>query len=276
MVIQVVCAVRLGFGNKSMNLQSRYDFGHALVQEAGALALAYFQKLDELTIKSKGPQDVVSEADVNVEHLIKAKLKATFPDDGFLGEETGRDALSNTDCLWVVDPIDGTQPFVSGMSSWCVSIALVYKGAVAMGFVYAPARQELFVGFAGKASLNSKPIQVRDVSSVKNGITAIGYSPRSAPDIFLPFFGAIIKAGGTFAREGSGALALCYVACGRLIGYAELHINSWDCLGALAVVYAAGGISNDYLKGESLWNGNSLIAGHPHLFPQLQALTGIQ
>jgi myo-inositol-1(or 4)-monophosphatase len=259
-----------------MNLQTRYDFGLALVQEAGALALSYFQRLGELTIKSKGPQDVVSEADVNVEHLIKDKLKIAFPDDGFMGEETGRDALGNSDCIWVVDPIDGTQPFVSGMSSWCVSIALVVKGEVAMGFVFAPARQELFAGFNGQATLNGKPIHVRDVNSVKNGITAIGYSPRVLPEKFLPFFGDIIKAGATFAREGSGALALCYVACGRLIGYAELHINSWDCLGALAVIYGAGGISSDYLKDDGLWQGNALIAGHPHLLPQLRALTGIQ
>lgn len=259
-----------------MDLQKRYDFGLALVQEAGALALSYFEKLDQLTIKSKGPQDVVSEADVNVEHLIKKKLKAAFPDDGFLGEETGRDALGSADCIWVVDPIDGTQPFVSGMGSWCVSIALVVKGAVAMGFVYAPARNELFAGFNGKATLNGKPIHVKDVSSVKNGITAIGYSPRVSPEKFLPFFGEIIKAGATFAREGSGALALCYVACGRLIGYAELHINSWDCLGALAVIYAAGGVSSDYLEADGLWQGNSLIAGHPNLMPQLRALTGIK
>jgi myo-inositol-1(or 4)-monophosphatase len=259
-----------------MELQKRYDFCHALIKEAGALALSYFQNIEQLTIKSKGPQDVVSEADVNVEHLIKDRLKAAFPEDGFLGEETGRDAFGNADCIWVVDPIDGTQPFVSGMGSWCVSIALVVNGKVAMGFVFAPARNELFAGFEGKATLNGKPIQVKDVGSVKNGITAIGYSPRLAAAEFLPFFGNFINAGATFVREGSGALALCYVACGRLIGYAELHINSWDCLGALAVVYAAGGISNEFLKGESLWNGNSLIAAHPNLFPQLQALTGIQ
>lgn len=218
---------------------------------------------------------MVSEADVNVEHLIKNKLKVAFPDDGFLGEETGRDALSNAACIWVVDPIDGTQPFVSGMGSWCVSIALVVKGAVAMGFVFAPARGELFAGFNGKATLNGKTIHIKDVNSVKQEITAIGYSPRVSPEKFLPFFGEIIRAGATFAREGSGALALCYVACGCLIGYAELHINSWDCLGALAVLYAAGGVSSDCLQDNGLWDGNSLIAAHLNLMPQLKALTGI-
>jgi myo-inositol-1(or 4)-monophosphatase len=158
-----------------------------------------------------------------------------------------------------------------------LTIALVVKVQVELGFVYAPARNELFVGRRGVgARLNGKIIHVKDVSNVKNGIMAIGYSPRVSPADFLPFFGNIIHEGATFAREGSGALALCYVACGRLIGYAELHINAWDCLGALAVIYAAGGVSNDYLKGESLWQGNSLIAGHPHLLPKLKAMTGIK
>ena len=75
-----------------------------------------------------------------------------------------------------------------------------------------------------------------------------------------------------FHREGSGALTLCYVACGRLIGYVEPHINSWDCLGALAVVQAAGGTINNFLSGDGLWQGNRVIAGSAALYPTLASL----
>jgi myo-inositol-1(or 4)-monophosphatase len=75
-----------------------------------------------------------------------------------------------------------------------------------------------------------------------------------------------------FYREGSGALTLCYVACARLIGYVEPHINSWDCLGALAVIQAAGGQINDFLANESIWKGNRIIAGPPALYPTLEGL----
>ena len=75
-----------------------------------------------------------------------------------------------------------------------------------------------------------------------------------------------------FYREGSGALTLCAVACGRLIGYVEPHINSWDCLGALAVVEGAGGQVSDVLAGDGLWSGNRVIAGPPSLYPTLAAL----
>src|SRR5258708_16038482 len=77
-----------------------------------------------------------------------------------------------------------------------------------------------------------------------------------------------------FHREGSGALTLCYVACGRLIGYVEPHINSWDCLGALAIVQAAGGRINDFLFDDGLWKGNRVIAGPAALYPTLESLFG--
>ena len=77
-------------------------------------------------------------------------------------------------------------------------------------------------------------------------MVGIGYSPRIRPEQFLPPFVRLLQAGGTFYRDGSGALTLCYVACGRLLGYVEPHINSWDCLGALAVIEAAGGIAKEF------------------------------
>jgi myo-inositol-1(or 4)-monophosphatase len=254
-------------------LQDRYDFALALIKDAGALALSYFQQLDELTVKSKGLQDMASEADLNTELLIRDRLKQRFSADGFLGEETGSGELRDPACIWVVDPIDGTQPFISGMTGWCVSIALVVHGVNEMGFVFAPARDELFAGRrSGQATLNGKPVSVKNVSSLTEGILATGYSPRVSPDVFVPFFGALLREGAMFYREGSGALSLCYVACGRLIGYAELHINSWDCLGALAVVEAAGGKVSDFLANDGLWKGNRLAAGPPKLFPRIAQL----
>ena len=254
-------------------LHERYDFACALIAEAGALALRYFQQVDSLSVTSKGHQDMASEADMNVEVLIRDRLKQRFPDDGFLGEETGRAEVHDTACIWVVDPIDGTQPFISGMTSWCVSIALIAGGSLEMGFVSAPARNEVFAGRrGGAATLNGKPIRIKDAAKLSDGIIGVGYSPRVSPFDFSTVFSRLLREGAMFYRDGSGALALCYVACGRLIGYVELHINSWDCLGAIAVIEAAGGKVSDFLAGDSLWKGNALLAGSEKLFPQLQHL----
>ncbi len=254
-------------------LQERFTFASELITEAGALALGYFERLETLTITGKGPRDMMSEADLDTEALIRACLLDRFPEDGFLGEETGRGEGGGNGGIWVVDPIDGTQPFVSGMTSWCVSIAFVMEGRVQMGFVTSPARDELFVGrIGGGATLNGRPIAVSSATSLDQGIVAVGYSPRVGADDILPMFERLLRAGGMFYRDGSGALALSYVACGRLIGYVESHINSWDCLGALAIVEAAGGASNEFLAGDGLWVGGRLVAGPPALYPALAAL----
>jgi myo-inositol-1(or 4)-monophosphatase len=257
------------------SLKARFDFAQGLIAEAAALAQSYFARLGTLTVRSKGVQDMASEADLDTEVLIRDRLKARFPEDDFFGEETGSDTLSGAPGLWVVDPIDGTQPFVSGMTSWCVSIAFVLDGVATMGFVTAPERGEIFVGWRGHpATLNGQPITVSPSRSIAQGIVAIGHSPRVPAAIFLPVFGRLIEEGAMFYRDGSGALSLCYVACGRLIGYVEAHINSWDCLAAVAIIEAAGGRVNDVLAGDGLRSGNRIVAGPPALYPALEAAFG--
>ena len=255
-------------------LDARFKFGCRLIEEAGALALGYFDRLETLNVKAKGVQDMASEADLNTEILIRDAVRAAFPEDAFLGEETGRSAdLEEGQGIWVVDPIDGTQPFVSGMSSWCVSIGFMAQGRIEMGFVFAPARRELFIGRPGHAAtLNGRPIRVSTSDKLNNGMLGVGYSPRVPARIMLPLLGSLLGQGGVYYRDGSGALMLCYAACGRLIGYVEPHINSWDCLGALAILEAAGGVANDFLVNDGLWHGNHLAAGPPQLHSALLAL----
>lgn len=255
------------------SLAARYDFAISLIREAGDLAHGYFKKRGTLTIKSKGLQDVVSEADLNTELLIRERLEKNFPDDAFLGEETGLSEFSPDQGIWVVDPIDGTQPFVSGMSSWCISIAFVKNNELQFGMVYAPVRNELFAGGVNfPATLNGTAVDHHPGKSIKDGIVGIGYSTRITVDQFLPTFERLLKAGGMFYRDGSGALTLCYVACGRLLGYMEPHINSWDCLGAIAVIRAAGLKTNDFLANDGLRSGNRVIAGNESVYAELEAL----
>jgi myo-inositol-1(or 4)-monophosphatase len=193
------------------SIQERYDFASRLVQEAGDLALGYFSRLDTLTVQTKGQQDMASEADLNTELLIRDRLRARFPEDAFLGEETGRSEFASDQGIWVVDPIDGTQPFISGLTGWCVSIAFVINGTLEMGFVNGPARGELFAGLRGSgATLNGNAIRVRTVAHLTDGIVGVGYSPRVRPDEFLPLFSRLLEQGAMFYREGSGALTLCY------------------------------------------------------------------
>lgn len=254
-------------------IDTRYAFALELIRDAGDLAHRFFKARGELTVKTKGPQDLVSEADTETEVLIRDRLAAHFPEDAFLGEETGLSAYDDAQGIWVVDPIDGTQPFISGLSSWCVSIAFVLGGQLMFGMVYAPARDELFAGGVDfPATLNGQPVDHHPGGAVNEGIMGVGYSLRVPKEDFLPTFVRLLDAGGVFYRDGSGALTLCYVASGKLLGYVEAHINSWDCLGAIAVIRAAGLKTSDFLAKDGLRTGNPLIAGNEAVYRELEKI----
>ncbi len=253
----------------------RFEFAVILVREAGDVALSYFNRRAELPVATKGAQDFASEADLQTEVLIKQRLSEAFPQDAFLGEETGATEYSPEQGIWVVDPIDGTQPFISGLTSWCVSIAFVRGGKLLFGTVYAPARNELFAGGIGfPATLNGKPVARPQAKSIRSGLTGTGYSPKSAVGDFLPAFTRFLEAGGMFYRDGSGALGLCYVADGRLVGFFEPAIKSWDCLGAIAVIHAAGLKTSNFLGGDGLFKGNPIVAGSDSVCEELRSVIG--
>ena len=255
-------------------IQSRYTFAQTLGREAGSLAHNYFKNRDQLVVESKGTQDEVSIADRETEIFLRARILEAFPDDGILGEEGGDDSNGKA-IIWVLDPIDGTACFVNGMFSWCISIAVVVDGVPSIGVVFDPNANELFHAVLGSAAyVNDKPIHVKEVANFKGGVLGVGFSHRSQPDEFVPFMHTLLSSGGMFIRNGSGALMLCYVAAGRLIGYYEPHINSWDCLAAIVIVEAAGGRCNDFLANDGMSKGNPILAASKPLYPVLLLATG--
>lgn len=255
------------------DLADRFAFALDLIEKAGSLALDYFEHRDHLTVRSKGRQDMASDADLETETLVRGQLAERFPEDAFLGEETGRGKVDGAEGVWVVDPIDGTQPFVSGMRSWCVSIAYVRDGTLEIGMVNAPALGEVYVGRRGRgATLNGDAIAVSEATSLDQGIVGVGYSPRIGADDIVPVFERLVRRGAMFYRDGSGTLDICYVACGRLLGYIEPHVQPWDSLAAAVVLEAAGGRVNDLLAGDAIWVGAPIVAAAPGVYPELEAV----
>lgn len=257
------------------NYSDRLEFASRTAREAGALALRYFADLDSLTVRSKGVQDMATEADVNTEALICDAIAAEYPQDAFLGEESS-DSFAVTDApgTWVVDPIDGTQPFVCGMRTWCISIAFYADGMVQVGVVYDPSNDELFAAVRGQgATLNGKKMQVADVASVSEGLVSVGYSTRVTPEDTLGPLARLLHANGMYHRSGSGALSLAYVAAGRLIGYFEPHMCAWDMAAGELLVLEAGGKSNNCLPNDqALIDGNLALAAAPDIYNELKTI----
>lgn len=254
----------------------RFNKAEKVIKSAGAQALEYFRNREKLIVETKmEPQDVVSIADRNVETTIIEALQADFPQDGFLGEEQGITQGENQ-YLWVIDPIDGTACFLNGMHSWCISIALMVNDKIACGLIFDPNSNELFSAVAGKGCyVNNQKVEALKVNSVQNGVMGLGTSHRVPASLCVSFIDKLLNQGGMFIRNGSGALMLAYVAAGRLIGYYEPHINSWDCLAGLIMVDEAGGATNEFLSGEGLLKGNPLLASAKGLNMLLQEMADI-
>jgi myo-inositol-1(or 4)-monophosphatase len=255
-----------------MALAERGQAAETAIREAGRLAADYFAARSNLAIVHKGAQDLVSEADRACEDLIVGQLAHAFPEDGFLGEEGG---ARNTDAraIWVIDPIDGTHNFLTGVPFWCVSIGLVCGGESLLGLVYHPPGDELFVARKnGGASLNGAAIHVSGESDIKRARICVGFSYRRPVADHMRGVEALLSAGCEYLRLGSGALGLAYVAAGRFDGYWERHLNSWDAAGGIALVQEAGGRTNDFWKDGGLSSGKEMLAATPGVFDVVKHL----
>lgn len=256
-------------------LQDRLEFACQTARQAGALALSYFNDFTSLTIQSKGVQDMASEADVNTEALIRKAITGRFPGDNFLGEESVESFVPVAGAgTWIVDPIDGTQPFVNGIRNWCIAISYVEGHNIRLGVIYDPCADELFATSEGQGSrLNDKPIQCSAVKSVSEGLVSVGYSNRVSIKDTLKPLERLMQADGMYHRNGSGALSLAYVAAGRLIGYFEPHMNSWDFSAGALMIKEAGGRTNNCLPDEaSIIQGNMMIGSCSGIYEELEEI----
>ena len=248
---------------EEQSIKIRYHASQVLVRDAGVCALQWFRNQDLLETEKKGPQDWVSQADHEVEKMIRERLQTLFPEDGFFGEESGFLDLG-AEGIWVVDPIDGTSCFLNGLPSWCVSIAYVVGSQIEIGLIYAPCTEELFATQRGfGATLNGKEMKPSKATSFDEGIVGLGYSPKSSIEATQKALGYLLNNGGVYHDIGSAALMIAYVAAGRYIGYYEFQINSWDCLAGIALVRETGGWTNDFLANGGLQTGNPVLAASP-------------
>ncbi|MGY6708292.1 MAG: inositol monophosphatase family protein [Rhizobiaceae bacterium] len=252
---------------------TRFTTATKVIREAGALALSWFGRLPTLKIETKsGSQDVVTIADRDVELLVRERLSVAFPQDGFLGEEFGL-SQGSSGFTWVIDPIDGTSCFLHGLRNWCVVIALVKDTETAAGLIFDPNADELFSAIAGRgAALNDAAIVVDHATTLGRGLTSVGANGRVPPRRIAVFVRRLLEEGGMFVRNGSGALSLAHVACGRLAAYYEPHMNVWDCLAGQCLIREAGGYANDVLAEGDMLRGGRVIGCAPQLRAPLMAL----
>jgi myo-inositol-1(or 4)-monophosphatase len=255
------------------HIASRYAAAQTIARDAGALALRYFQSFDTLKVESKSHQDFVSEADKNVEKLIRAAIKTAFPNDAIVGEED-MPTPGTSGFTWVIDPIDGTTNFIHGIPQWCVAIAIVQDAQTVAGVIHDAVHDECNHAMRGHGAFcNSRPLQVLRDRSLSNGSLGVGFSGRTRDSgAVITLMEDLIRQGGIFWRNGSGALSLAYVAQGKLLGYVEEHMNAWDCLAGQLMIAEAGGMIEDQNADDMISNGGRVVVATAEMFDAVQAL----
>jgi myo-inositol-1(or 4)-monophosphatase len=214
--------------------------------EAGGVLRRSLGRVREIAYK--GENNLVTEVDRLSENTVIGIIKASFPSHGIFAEERGKSS-SESDFLWIIDPLDGTTNYAHTYPVFSVSIALQIKGTLVLGVVYDPLREELFSAELGSgAYLNERSIKVSAVRTVKESLLCTGFTHENEwmVEENLIHFANFIKRAQAVRRDGSAALDLCYVACGRYDGFWELGLNPWDTAAGSLILKEAGGKITDF------------------------------
>ena len=233
---------------------------------AGRTQRRYFRQ--PLDVFKKGPIDLVTAADLEVEQAFGALIAARFPEHVVLGEEATErpGASAPVGHRWIIDPVDGTTNFVHGLALFSVSIALEIDGRVDLGVVYDPMGGELFTAERGEgARLNGQRLTVLlRRGAMIDALVCTGFpcQPRQRDAARVEIFTVFLEQARAVRRLGSAAIDLCYVAAGRFDGFWEEQLHPWDIAAGALVVAEAGGMVTDYAGAPVLLTRGQIIASN--------------
>lgn len=244
------------------NLTEIAELASTAAREAGDLLMSHFGAAD--IHEKSSTQNLVTEADLASESLLRERILAAFPAHTILGEESEFTGELTADHLWVVDPLDGTNNFAHGIPHFCVSVAYFRRGQPQIGVVHDPVRSEEFRAIHGQgATLNQQTIHVSRPDSLSRSVIATGFyydrgvlmetTLKSIERLFHHNIRGM-------RRMGAAALDLSWIACGRFQGFFEYQLAPWDYAAGALLVEEAGGIVRDRAGNSWQLDSQSVIA----------------
>lgn len=275
-------------------LQRALDLVRAIADEASALAIDAFRRGG--AIQKKGVVDLVTETDLRVEALVRARLSEAFPDHDLIGEEgddvptdpsseSASDADRTKRPIWFVDPIDGTTNFAHGHPQFSISLGLLVDGVPSLGVVAAPALGVTWSGALGLGAIRCwrhaggervEACRVSEVSTLADALCATGfpYDRWTNDDDNTREHRAFLKRVQGVRRCGSAALDCCFVADGTYDVYWEQRLKPWDVCAGIALILAAGGRATTYAGNPADPRQGELVATNGLLHHDALALIG--
>ena len=224
------------------------NFAIETARDAGQLLLEKFDR--NIKVSKKGDINLVTEADLASEALIIERIRSYYPKHAILAEESGNAVIiggENT-WKWIIDPLDGTTNYAHGYPCFCVTLALEHDGEIVVGVTFDPTRNELFAAESGRgASLNNKPIRVSQTENLGDALIVTGfpYDFKRRGNFTRHLTEFMLSSRGV-RRDGSAAIDMAYVACGRFDGFWEEGLNPWDMAAGVLLIEEAGGQVSNY------------------------------
>ncbi|HQQ62736.1 MAG TPA: inositol monophosphatase family protein [Pseudomonadales bacterium] len=251
-------------------MQPMLNIALRAARQAGEHIVRASDRLDTVVVTEKGTNDYVTEIDKAAEDIIISLLKKTYPDHGFLAEESGA-YNSGSDYCWIIDPLDGTTNFVRGIPHYAVSIACQYQGRLEHAVIYNPVTREEFTASRGRgAQLNGRRIRVSGRTQLDGALLGTGIPFRRHQSEKLPGYldalGELAKQTAGIRRAGSAALDLAYVAAGRFDAFWEMGLQPWDMAAGILLIQEAGGLISDFAGGNQFLESGNIVCGNPKCF----------
>jgi histidinol phosphatase-like enzyme (inositol monophosphatase family) len=246
----------------SLQIGEQFEAGLAAVLAAGPIALEYFRKPMTVTDKTPGQfYDPVTEADRRIETLIRERLAAKYPDVPIIGEEFG--ASGTGESYWIIDPIDGTRSFISGMPTWGILLGLVVAGKALGGIMHQPFTGETFLGGpAGRATYRhggrETPLATRGDATLPDAVLYSTHPLMIQGSGLMPQFKAL-AARCRLQRWGGDCYAFALVAQGCIDLMVDAMLQPYDIVPMIPIIEGAGGVVTN-LAGESPLSGGTVIA----------------
>ena len=224
------------------------NFAQNVAREAGRILLEKLGRKIEVSLKSD--KNIVTEADLASEKYIVEQITTHFPRHAVLAEESGASILiEGNEYRWIIDPLDGTTNYSHGYPCFCVSIGLEKIGAgIELGVIYDPTRDEMFAAEREcGATLNGRRIHVSTVETLNDALLVTGFPyDVQKRERFVELFSRFVLNAQAVRRDGSAAIDLAYVACGRFDGFWEDGLSAWDTAAGILLVSEAGGRVTHY------------------------------
>ncbi|HLM03267.1 MAG TPA: inositol monophosphatase family protein [Pyrinomonadaceae bacterium] len=220
------------------------NFAIQIAREAGQVLLEKFGR--KIQVSKKGDINLVTEADLASERLIVERIRSYYPRHSILAEESGETVAvieGENRWKWIIDPLDGTTNYAHGYPCFCVTLALEHEGEIVIGVTYDPTRDELFAAEKGEgASLNGRKIRVSETEQLSEALIVTGFPYDFAQrNNFAQHLNDFLLQSRGVRRDGSAAIDMAYVACGRFDGFWEEGLNPWDVAAGLLLIHEAGG-----------------------------------